>query len=65
MEKYRKFEDQTNGINPFIPNSVKKRSFILKLIYMYVIYLLFKIKTFFIKIKKKYIYLGCKYLLEQ
>lgn len=34
MEKYRKFEDQTNGINPFIPNSAKKRSSLLKIIYM-------------------------------
>ena len=34
MEKYRKFEDQKNGVNPFIPNSVKKRSSLLKLVYL-------------------------------
>ncbi len=33
MEKYRKFEDPTNGINPFIPESVKKRSLVLKIAY--------------------------------
>lgn len=34
MEKYRKFEDQHNGINPFIPNSVKKKNLLLKVFYL-------------------------------
>lgn len=34
MEKYRKFEDPTNGINPFIPDSVKRRELPLNLLYM-------------------------------
>ena len=34
MEKYRKFEDPENGINPFIPSSIKKRNTLSKLLYL-------------------------------
>ena len=34
MEKYRKFEDPTNGINPFIPDRVSKRDFLLRCLFM-------------------------------
>ncbi len=35
MEKYRKFEDAENGINPFIPSSIKKRETLSILIYFF------------------------------
>lgn len=31
MEKYRKFEDPKNGINPFIPEATAKRNFMINI----------------------------------
>ncbi len=36
MEKYRKFEDPSNGINPFIPDKTVKRGVLLNILYMYI-----------------------------
>jgi hypothetical protein len=34
MEKYRKFEDPQNGINPFLPGKARSRNIISQIIFM-------------------------------
>lgn len=38
MEKYRLFEDPSNGINPFIPDKISRRPILLKISYLYMHY---------------------------